>query len=164
MGNKKNQKVRMELEEEYGKGCMFKKAVSEKELRRRNIKTYRQFVEEKKYTLKFIEHYEGIMTLHHLKHVIEGGETTKENGAEVSALAQFYMHSLPREDEEIINNMLRDYKKCKVELVDELETGIEVKFSDFSYEPEKEKFNRAKEKENTRKEIEKGYFKWEDER
>jgi hypothetical protein len=50
MGNKKNQKVRKELEEEYGKGCMFKKAGIDKKLERiKGIKTYRQFVEEKRY-------------------------------------------------------------------------------------------------------------------
>jgi hypothetical protein len=62
---------------EYGNECMFKKAVSEKELKRRKIKTYKQFIEEKRYTLKFIEHYEGIMTLHHLKHVEEGRRNNK---------------------------------------------------------------------------------------
>lgn len=87
MGNKRNQKVREELAKEYGNECMFKKAGIEKRIQRiKGIKTYRQFIEEKRYTLKFIEHYEGIMTLHHLKHVSEGGETTKENGAIVNAL------------------------------------------------------------------------------
>ena len=77
MGNRKNQKIRKELEEEYGKGCMFKKAVDEKELKRRGIKTYRQFIEEKRYSLKFIEHYEGIMTVHHLKYVMERRRNNK---------------------------------------------------------------------------------------
>lgn len=78
MGNKKNQKVRKELEEEYGTGCMFKKAGCEQKIKRiKGIKTYRQFIEEKKYTLKFIEHYEGQMTLHHLKHVEEGRRNYK---------------------------------------------------------------------------------------
>ena len=75
---------------------------------------------------------------------------------------QFYIHSLPRNQEEIINDMLREYKKCKVEFVDELETGIEIKFTDFVYEPKEQKFNRAKEKENSRKQIEKGLLDWED--
>ena len=87
MGNKRNQKVREELAKEYGNECMFKKSGIENKIERiKGIKTYKQFIEEKIYTLKFIEHYEGIMTLHHLKHVKDGGETTKENGAIVSAL------------------------------------------------------------------------------
>ena len=57
----------------------------------------------------------------------------------------------------------KNYKKCKVEIVDNLNTGIEIKFSDFEIK-EKEKYNRAKKKEKDRKDIEKGYLKWEDER
>ena len=57
----------------------------------------------------------------------------------------------------------KNYKKCKIEIVDNLNTGIEIKFSDFELK-EKEKYNRAKKKEQDRKDIEKGYFKWEDER
>ena len=57
----------------------------------------------------------------------------------------------------------KNYKKCKIEIVDNLNTGIEIKFSDFEIK-EKEKYNRAKKKEQDRKDIEKGYFKWEDQR
>lgn len=93
------------------------------------------------------------------------GETTKENGAIVSALGQFYIHSLPRNQEEIINDMIRDYKKCKVELVDELETGIEIAFTDLQvYEQKKEKkekYDRAKKKDQDRKDIERGFEEWE---
>lgn len=79
---------------------------------------------------------------------------------------QFYIHSLPRKQEEVINDMLREYKKCKIEFVDELDTGIELAFTDLQvYDNKKEKkdkFNRAKEKENSRKNIEKGMLEWED--
>ena len=82
------------------------------------------------------------------------------------------MHSLEREDEEVINNMLRNYKenykKCKVELVDELESGVQILFTDLEvYDQKKEikdRYERAKKKEQDKKDIEKGYFKWEDER
>lgn len=61
--------------------------------------------------------------------------------------------------------MLREYKRnidelkeCKVEFVDDLDTGIEIKYTEISFdEPErgpKEKFNRAKVKAETRKIIE----------
>ena len=78
---------------------------------------------------------------------------------------QFYIHSLPRNQEEVINNMLRDYKKCKIEFVDDLDTGIELAFTDLQVydikKEKKDKFNRAKEKENSRKNIEKGMLEWE---
>lgn len=50
------------------------------------------------------------MTFHHFKHRSEGGATTPENGGVINELAHAYMHSLPREHEEIINNMIREYK------------------------------------------------------
>lgn len=126
-----NKKIRKRLEKKYGKGCMFKKShIEEKIEAKRTIKTYKQFIEEKHFTGKMIYIYENQMNLHHLKHRSEGGETTMENGAVVSALAHMYMHSLPREQEEEINEELRQYKKgideCKVVLVDEIETPYKI--------------------------------------
>ena len=100
------------------------------------------------------------MTLHHLKHRSEGGATSERNGAVISTLAHQYLHSLPREQEEVINGMLREYKskECRVELVEELDLGIEVKFTEISFgEKEKrpkEKFNRAKEKREFMRRVE----------
>ena len=95
---------------------------------------------------------------------MDNSKPTKENGAIVSALGQFYMHSLPRSQEEIINDMLRDYKKCKIEFTDELETGVQILFTDLEVygqkKERKDKFNRAREKEDARKEIERGFSKW----
>lgn len=126
-----NKKIRKRLERKYGKGCMFEKAhIEEKIEAKKTIKTYKQFIEEKHFTGKMIYIYENQMNLHHLKHRSEGGETSMENGAVVSALAHMYMHSLPREQEEEINEELRQYKKgideCKVILVDEIETPYKI--------------------------------------
>lgn len=61
--------------------------------------------------------------------------------------------------------MLRDYKKCKVQLVDDLETGVQILFTDLEvYEQkrtEKDRYNRAKKKEEDRKQIERGVEEWE---
>lgn len=131
----KNKKIRKKLEKIYGKGCLFKRArIEEKIEKLGGIKTYKKFLEEKRFTLKEIRRYEKKMTFHHLKHVSEGGKTTIKNGAEINALAHCYMHNLPREDEEVINNMLREYKqsiKCKVEFVDNLDLGIKIKHTIF---------------------------------
>ena len=132
MSSKKNRKIREALERIYGEGCMFQKARIEKRIEQLGgIKTYKQFKEEHKYTLKKIKAFENIQTLHHLVHKSEKGQTTIENGAVINSLAHTYMHSLPRADEEVINDMLRDYKKCKVEFVDELQKegkqrGLEI--------------------------------------
>lgn len=94
------------------------------------------------------------------------GKHQKKIGAILRNINHRWFNRLSKEQQSEINKLFQLYKenftKCNIELVDELNTGIEVKFSDFSYEPEKEKFNRAKEKENTRKQIEKGWFEWDD--
>ena len=147
-----NKKIRKRLEKKYGKGCMFQKAhIEEKIEAKRTIKTYKQFIEEKHFTGKMIYIYENQMNLHHLKHRSEGGETTMENGAVINSLAHMDIHSLPREQEEEINEELRQYKKsideCKVVLVDEIETPykicpLEIFLEERGFIKEKEKEER----------------------
>ncbi len=144
-----NKTARQKLEKEYGKGCMFKKAnIEEKIEKKKTIKTYKKFLEERHYTSKFIKLYKKQMNYHHLKHKSEGGETTIENGAIVSALAHMYMHSLPREQEEFINDELRKYKQeideCKVVFVDDLDVPYKVNTMEFSI---KEKYKEREEEE-----------------
>jgi CRISPR/Cas system CSM-associated protein Csm4 (group 5 of RAMP superfamily) len=106
-----NKCARQLLENEYGKGCMFKKADIEKKVAElKTIKTYKKFLQETRYTGKKIKQLERNMTYHHLKHQSEGGKATIENGSIVNELAHRYLHSLSREQEEIINNMLRKHK------------------------------------------------------
>lgn len=106
-----NRTARLCLERKYGKGCMFKKADIPTQIEKlRTIKTYKTFLKETRYTGKKIRLLENNMTYHHLKHKSDGGKATEENGAVVNELAHRYLHSLPREQEEIINNMLRQYK------------------------------------------------------
>lgn len=151
-----NKSVRKELETEYGQGCMFKKAhIEEKIEAKRTIKTYKRFIQEQRFTRKKIKKLEEMMTLHHLQHRFEGGKTNAENGAIVNALAHMYMHSLPREQEEFINDELRKYKQeideCKVVLVDDLDVPYKVNPMEFSVEEKKKEYNRAKEKAEVRK-------------
>lgn len=106
-----NRAARKQLESIYGKGCMFAKAHCEEQIEAlRTIKTFRMYKQEKRYTGKKIKELARQMTYHHLKHRSEGGRTTLENGSVISGLAHAYMHSLPREHEEIINDMIRKYK------------------------------------------------------
>ena len=100
-----NKSARKELERIYGKGCMFDKArVAQRIEAIGGIRTYRKFVEEKHYTSKKLNKLLNNMTFHHLKHSKDGGKSTLENGAVVSEIAHRYIHSLPREQEEIIND------------------------------------------------------------
>ena len=132
MSSKKNRKIREELERIYGKGCMFQKAKVEKRIEEiGGIKTYKQFKEQHRFTLKRERVFENMMTYHHLIHKSEGGETTVENGAVVASLPHMYMHSLPREQEEIINDMLRNFKECKV-VYEDFESPIKIKIRELS--------------------------------
>ncbi len=107
----KNSKGRKSLERIYGKGCMFKKANIEEQIEKlHTIKTYKVFLKETHYSGNIIKQLENNMTYHHLRHKSEGGKVTDENGAVINELAHRYMHSLPREDEEVVNNMLRKFK------------------------------------------------------
>lgn len=155
---KQNKTIRERLEKQYGKGCMFKKAnIEEKIEKRGTIKTFKRYLKEKRFRGKFLRLYAKQMNLHHLKHRSEGGKTTVENGAVVSTLAHMYMHSLPREQEEFINNELRKYKmskELKVVFVDDLELPYTIKATEFKVnERKKEKYDRVKKKQEEKKLI-----------
>lgn len=170
MSSHKNKVIRERLERIYGKGCMFQKAyIADRIEAMGGIKTYKEYIQEHKYTFKKIKKLESTMTLHHIKHRAEGGATSERNGAVVSALGQGYLHSLPKEHEEIVNGMLRDYKagidsgiyeRVDVELVEDLDTGLEINFAELSVEDDgivierPKKYNRAKEKREMRRIIE----------
>lgn len=110
-----NKKIRKRLEQTYGKGCFFARAKCAERIEKMGgIKTFKKFTEEKRYTGQKISHQ---LSLHHLKHRSEGGATTMENGANIEEIAHQYLHSLPREQEEIINDMLRDFK-TSIKVVD----------------------------------------------
>lgn len=103
-----NKNARRRLEQIYGKGCFFTRAEIAKRIEDMGgIRTYKTFIKEKHYKGHKISHQ---ITYHHLRHRSEGGDTSVENGANVEEIAHQYMHSLPREHEEIINNMLREFK------------------------------------------------------
>lgn len=182
-----NKSARLALERIYGKGCMFQKAYIAKKIEQiGGIKTYKKFVEEKHYKLRKIRILERTMTYHHLKHKSDSGSATVYNGAVVSELAHQYIHSLPRDEEEIINNMLRQYKyeyELRGGLMLPTESGLEVQQPfvvdlgfDFGedyitipvYDNTKEdmqkrqKFNRAKVKRDTKKQIEEELYGYED--
>ena len=67
-----NTKGRHQLEQIYGKGCMFKKAHIEEQIEalkpKRTIKSYKVFLKETHYTGKKIRQIEQNMTFHHLRH------------------------------------------------------------------------------------------------
>lgn len=103
-----NKSAKNALIEIYGKACMFERArIAERIEAMGGIRTYKSYVGEKRFKGKKIAKQ---LTYHHLVHKSDDGKATVENGALVDATAHAYLHSLPRHQEEIINNMLRAYK------------------------------------------------------
>lgn len=106
--SKSNRKAKEALIKIYGNECMFEKAkIAERIEQMGGIKTYTNYLAGKRFKGKNIKKQ---LTYHHLKHKSDGGSATVENGAVVEATAHAYLHSLPRQQEEVINNMLRAYK------------------------------------------------------
>lgn len=169
-----NKGAKNKLIEIYGEHCMFARArIAERIEKMGGIRTYKSYVAEKKFKGKKIAKQ---LTYHHLVHKSDGGKATVENGALVDATAHAYLHSLPRKQEEIINNMLRAYKINVLELRDGQVLGYEsiqqeedIEFISIPIEQDKAEirraraiyekkkkgqFNRAKTKEESRRKIE----------
>lgn len=103
-----NKRAKEALIKIYGNECMFERAkIAQKIEQIGGIKTYSSYLAGKRFKGKNIKKQ---LTYHHLRHKSDGGSATVENGAVVEAIAHAYLHSLPRHQEEIINNMLRVYK------------------------------------------------------
>jgi hypothetical protein len=98
------------------------------------------------------------LTYHHIVEKSKGGKATIENGAILSAENHEWFNKQSEEAQAQMNKMFQEYKKCKVQLVDDLDTEIEIKAMTFEIplekEKPKEKFNRAKEKREFRKIVE----------
>lgn len=146
MGNKRNKKVREELERIYGKICMLHEGLK--------IKGYKYC--KARYSGKSLEKQ---LTLHHIIPKSKGGETSIKNGAVLCRGCHDFLEQTSQRQRDYLNKKLQEYKKCKVEFVEEVELEIDVAVTDFIPE-EKEKYDRAKKKAEDRKEINEGYVKW----
>ena len=146
MSNKRNKKVREELERIYGKICMLHEGLK--------IKGYKYC--KARYSGKSLEKQ---LTLHHIIPKSKGGETSIRNGAVLCRGCHDFLEQTSQRQRDYLNKKLQEYKKCKVEFVEEVELEIDVAVTDFIPE-EKEKYDRAKKKAEDRKEINEGYVKW----
>lgn len=162
----KNRKIRIELARIYGSGCFFLRSGAEKYIERLGtIRTYRKYKEGLKFKSKKMKVYEDIMTFHHLVHKSEGGPTSVENGAILNAIAHQYIHSLPRSQEEIINDYIRewkkqidkkDYTKAEIEFTDDICLPFEVCGTELNFSKilDKQKRREKREMQRIKKEFE----------
>jgi len=142
-----NKVARKKLEKLYGAECFIDKLHLRKEPKR-------------KYKSKGQMQRMKQLTFHHIVMKKDGGKTTVENGALLSSLAHMYIHSLPRNQEEFINNLLREYKRqvdeCRLVFVDDFDVPFKVTPVEF-YVDERGKYNRAKKKQEDKRLIDKYY-------
>ena len=93
-----NKGIRKLMEKLYGSKCMVEEAgiryipVEE----RKKIKGYKKFQEK--------------ITYHHIKERNKGGKKTVENGALIKEYNHVWLHSLPEEEKEKVNQQLQQYK------------------------------------------------------
>ena len=157
--SKKNSKARKKLEQIYGEGCFMERAGI------REVHGYRKDAHQ--------------MTYHHMRHKSEGGKATVENGANLALENHQFLHSLPRMEEEKINNQIRQWKMNFVTMkgdgtvehtgsidfpdltndenciiIDLQDTIREEEKKELRLSRKKQKFNRAKTKRETQKFIE----------
>ncbi len=106
-----NKKARKEVEKAYGEGCMFERASIEKRLNQiKGIEKYEDYKKSLNYKESTRKKLESNLTYHHLIHKEDDGPTTVENGGNLHELPHRYLHNLPRDQEEIANEMIRQYK------------------------------------------------------
>lgn len=145
-----NKSARDELIRRYGAECFIEKLHLRKDKKPRH------------YTSKGQRKRMKELTYHHIKMEKDGGKSTVENGALLSVENHQWFHQQSQQAQDYMNVMFQAYKKnadeCKVVVVDNLDLPFDIKPVEFSVN-EKGKFNRAKEKRETKKLIKDSYEK-----
>ena len=97
MGSK-NRGIRNKLIKIFGNKCMIEEAGIRyiPMSKRKKIKGYKKFQER--------------ITFHHIKERKDGGERSIENGALIKSYNHQWLHSLPEEEKEKVNQKIQQYK------------------------------------------------------
>ena len=148
-----NKRAKEELIRIYGAECFIEK------LKLRHDKKPRT------YTGKSQMQKMKQLTYHHIKMRKYGRKATRENGALLSAENHAWFHQQSPQAQSYMNAMFQEYKRqtdeCQVVFVDELDLGFEIRPLTFAIDErgqmldtKKEKYNRAKVKEEFRRKVE----------
>lgn len=146
-----NKRAKEELIRRYGAECFIEKLKLRKEPK-------------KHYTGKGQMKRMKQLTYHHIKMKKDGGRATRENGALLSAENHSWFHQQSPQAQGYMNAIFQEYKRqvdeCQVVFVDELDLGFEIKPITFAIDErgqilgtKKEKYNRAKVKEEFRRKV-----------
>ncbi len=146
-----NKRAKEELIRRYGAECFIEKLKLRKEPK-------------KHYTGKSQMKRMKQLTYHHIKMKKDGGKATRENGALLSAENHSWFHQQSPQAQGYMNAMFQEYKRqvdeCQVVFVDELDLDFEIKPAIIAIDEKgrildqpKEKYNRAKVKEEFRRKV-----------
>ena len=113
------------------------------------------------------------LTYHHIKMKKDGGRATRENGALLSAENHAWFHQQSEQAQAQMNEMFQEYKRqfdeCRIVLVDEITQDFEIRPTTFAIDERgmildtrKEKYNRAKVKEEFRRKVDEALAERED--
>lgn len=142
-----NKSVKERMIRYYGAKCFIEKLHLRKDTEKRKYKSSRQRAKMKQ------------LTYHHIQTKKDGGETTVENGALLSRENHTWFHRQSEEAQAYMNSKFQEYKKlvkeCEVVLVDHLDFKYTIRPMEFRIEKKKKEiYDRSKEKEKFRKEVE----------
>lgn len=154
-----NKTARERLEKIFGKICFIE------ELGIRNIP------KEQRRKIKGYTKYDDVITYHHIKERHKGGLATDENGALVRGYNHRWLHSLPEDQKEKINNCMLEFKAAvlhttgtSLEVDSSISMPLEFTGVDCIEIPvydnteldnqKRQKFNRSKEKRKFRRQVE----------
>lgn len=98
-----NRHARQKLERIFGKICFIE------ELGIRNIPI------EKRRKIKGYTKYDDVLTFHHIHEKAKGGTGDPENGALVRGYNHRWLHSLPEEQKEKVNNCMVEFKAAFIQ-------------------------------------------------
>lgn len=149
-----NKKAKEDLIRQYGAECFIEKLKLRKDVKPKRYKGKGQMKRMRQ------------LTYHHIKMKKDGGKATRENGALLSAENHSWFHQQSPQAQGYMNAMFQEYKRqvdeCKVVFVDELDLGFEIRPAIIAIDEKgqildtkKEKYNRAKEKREFQKIVDK---------
>ena len=150
--SKDNKKTREKLEAIYGKQCMLHKGL--------NIKGYSK--SKINYSGRAIREQ---LTLHHIKPRSKGGSTSVENGAVLCRGCHDFLEQTDSQTRNELNRLLIEYKKVKLEQVEEVKLPFEVNFAEIEVDKRgniKLKRLREKERKQEKRDMQKLKKEWED--
>ena len=142
-----NKKAKNELIKYYGAECFIEK------LKLRRDTTPRTYTS--KGQMKRMKQ----LTYHHIRMRKDGGDSSRENGALLSAENHQWFHKQNEHTQGYMNALFQEYKRqvdeCRVVLCDELNLPFTIRATTFSIDDleQDKKIYRAKEKRETQKQI-----------